>query len=371
MSKKLIIGYLLDDTLDVTDGVQQAMISIAEKMRAKGHDVHYIVTKTKRSDLENVQSLTNYWSVKFNGNSVRTPKPISKSKVKNLFSKNKFDVLHVQAPYSPYFTGRIIKKAPKNTRVFSTFHILPYNKMSTVGTKLLSKSLSKQNSRIDVAFAVSEPALEFMKNSFGLDGTVLPNPVDYEFYQTAKPKKSDKFTIVFVGRFEHRKGVENLVKAYHSLDKKIRDKTQLIMCGKGPLLNKLKKYSTDKNLKITFTGFVSEELKAQYLAGANIAIFPSISGESFGIVLTEAMSAGSEIVLAGNNPGYASVMVNFEEALFDGSKPHEIAKKIEKAYKNNSWRKQIGSKQKQEVKQYDIKSVVTELEKHYLKACEK
>ena len=77
IKNKLCIGYLLDDTLDKPDGVQQYVLAVGEYFRAKGHDVHYLVADTHRTDIKNVHSLGRFVSLKFNGNSVRTPLPAS------------------------------------------------------------------------------------------------------------------------------------------------------------------------------------------------------------------------------------------------------------------------------------------------------
>ncbi len=365
MAKSLTIGYILDDTLDVTDGVQQATISIAEKMRSYGHEVHYIVSETKRTDLENIHSIGKSYALKFNGNSVRTPLPTRKRAIIDLFNNIDFDVLHVQMPYSPFFAAQVINNAPEKIKIFGTFHILPYNLFSKFGTNILGKLLKKSQARIGKSYAVSEPALAFMESTFGLSGEVLPNPVDYNFYKSAKSKKEkNKTNIVFVGRFEQRKGVKQLIQAY----KLLKDKHNLkfVMCGKGPLYKELIELVNTENLDIEMPGFVSEKEKAERLSGADIAIFPSTSGESFGIVLTEAMSAGSEIVLGGNNPGYESVLHPWPETLFDASNPEKIAECLWKFIEDRELRHSIGVKQHLKAKDYDIEIVASKLLEDYI-----
>ncbi len=359
----MTIGYVLDDTLDKPDGVQQAVIVIAERMRALGHDVHYIVAETKRKDLKNVHSVSKLIPFKFNGNSTRTPLISSKRKIKRLLKENKFDVLHVQMPYSPLMAGRVIKLADKETKIVGTFHILPYSWVSRVGTTILGYWLSRNKKRFDKVYAVSPPALEFMKNNFGVEGSVIPNPVDYNFFhkQAVKKRSLKKKRIIFVGRFETRKGVRQLVEAYELLTEEVRSKIELKMAGKGPLLNELRQYSKQKRLDIKFPGFISDEQKAKSLAQADIAIFPSTSGESFGIVLTEAMSAGAGITLGGNNPGYSSVLTPWPYTLFDATDPVKIAGKITELTTNDKKRLEIGQSQHQAVKQYDINTVVDKL----------
>lgn len=357
----MIIGYVLDDTLDKSDGVQQAMISIAEKMRQLGHDVHYIVPICDRTDLSQVHRVGKIMSLKFNGNSIRTPIWSSKKKIKKLFLEVKFDVLHIQMPYSPLMAARVMRMAPSNTRLVGTFHILPYNLMARVGTKLLGFVLSATNNKLSAAFAVSEPALEFMKHNFGVNGKVLGNPVRYSFFNKYSKQKQNntKIRMVFVGRFDERKGVRELISAYEQM--KNRDNVDLIMCGKGPLWGEVNSINESKKLGVKLTGFVSEEEKAEYLSSADIAVFPSISGESFGIVLTEAMSAGSGVTLGGNNPGYASVLGAWPETLFNPKNINEFASFLDDWVVDTGRRKLIGSQQHQDVKQYDIDVIVDRL----------
>lgn len=367
MSRKLTIGYVLDDTLDVPDGVQQAMILIGETMRGRGHDVHYITSTTTRDDLNNVHVLARNFGLRFNGNTVRTPLPASHRAVKRLFAETAFDILHLQMPYSPLLAARVIKAAPSSTKVFGTFHILPYGRLSRLGTRALSWLLASSRRRIDVAYATSQPAADFMSSHFGLSGSPLPNPVRYGFFKSAKAfnKKVKHPSIVFVGRFDERKGVRQLVKAYELLvDQRVQ--ATLTTCGKGPLLEELKEYAGSRNLGIEFTGFVTEEEKAARLKAADIAIFPSTGGESFGIVLTEAMSAGAAVTLGGDNPGYASVLGEWPETLFDGRSPEAIADVIKKFLQDNKLRERTGKQQHEAVKRYDIEVIADSLEKDYL-----
>lgn len=357
----MIIGYVLDDTLDKSDGVQQAMITIGEKMRSLGHEVHYLVTDTKRADLENIHSLSGYYSMKFNGNSIRTPKPSSKKTIRKLLSEIKFDVLHVQMPYSPLMSARVVKLAPKTTKIFGTFHILPYNFSSRVGTKILGKYLYKTTKQFNKVFAVSEPARIFMKSTFGVDGEVLPNPISYKFFSSfagnIKPKR-----IVFVGRFDERKGVKQLIKTFSLINDGV---TELVMCGKGPLWDEVNATVQRDKLNVILPGFVSEEEKAKYLSSADIAIFPSTGGESFGIVLAEAMACGAGITLGGNNPGYSSVLSDWQDTLFNPFDSALLAEKINTFLTDSSRKREIATEQHDYVKNFDVDLITKRLENYY------
>lgn len=356
----MTIGYILDDTLDKPDGVQQAMIAIAEAMRAKGHDVHYIVPYTARKDLQNVHSIARLISLKFNGNSIRTPIWTSNKRINQLFSDVTFDILHVQMPYSPIMAARVIQRVPKSVKIVGTFHILPYGRLARIGTRILGFVLHRSKRLISSAYAVSEPAKQFMEESFGLSGGVMANPVDYGFYHGYSVfADSNSQKIVYVGRFDERKGVKQLVRAINLIEHK--DSLKVVMCGSGPLLNEIQTYAKEHELLIDFPGFVSEDEKARQLASATIAVFPSTGGESFGIVLTEAMSAGAGITIGGNNPGYASVLGPWPDTLFNPNNIQEFANLLQELLINPEKRYKIGKKQHESVKQYDIKIIVERL----------
>src|SRR5579875_4032120 len=96
------IGMVLDDTLDTPDGVQQYVLQVGRWLSAQGHDVHYLVGATTRTDIPNIHSLSRNKQVRFNGNRMSMPLPASRKKLKQFLRTEQFDVLHVQVPYSPF-----------------------------------------------------------------------------------------------------------------------------------------------------------------------------------------------------------------------------------------------------------------------------
>jgi phosphatidylinositol alpha-mannosyltransferase len=363
----MVVGFVLDDTLDVSDGVQQAVLTTGAEMTRRGHDVHYIVADTSFRDDLQIHSIAQFIKFKFNGNSVRTPRPASKKAIKNIFRQVSFDALYVQMPFSPFLSGRVISMAPSSVKIFGTFHILPYSKISYIGSRFLGMILRKSLKRFDGFFAVSKPARTFMQSVFRVDGTVLPNPIDYATYHArSKTAHSNNKSVVFVGRFDERKGALQLVQAISLLPPKIRMEVSFVMCGKGPLLIQAKSLAESNSLQIEFPGFVTDKQKIEYLSTATIAVFPSISGESFGIVLAEAMAAGSGVTVGGDNPGYKSVLGAWVETLFDARDPRIIADTLLHFLTNSSLRKKIGAEQHSHVQNYDVVKVVDKLESKYV-----
>lgn len=360
------IGFVLDDSLDSSDGVQQYILTLGKWLAAQGNEVHYLVGQTKRQDLTNIHSLSRNIGVRFNGNRMSMPLPAKRRVIKNLLKKQKFDVLHIQMPYSPFLGGRILRQAHKvspSTALVGTFHILPFGLLQRWASRILMLWLRPTSKFLAKVWSVSEPAAKFAAN-LGLTSTVLPNSIDTKSFNVKKLTQQ-QFTIVFLGRLVQRKGCAELLAAI----KLVKDKSNLrvVIGGKGPQLEQLQRQVATDGLSdiVEFAGYVAEAKKPAFLAAADLAIFPSISGESFGIVLLEAMAAGSGVVLAGNNPGYTSVMSSLPSSLFDPRDTDGLAVKIDSLRTDSKQFKAMHQAQQQHVKQFDVTIVGKKLVSYY------
>ena len=374
MSNQLTkIGFVLDASLDSTDGVQQYVIDLGEWLREKNYDVHYLVGETKRKDLKNIHSLSKNISVKFNGNRTNIPLPTSKKMLKDFLAKEDFDILHIQAPYSPFLAQRIIQSAYKRTVIIGTFHVVAYSKLVSFSSKLLSFWNGKSLKHFDQMLSTSPASKKFAKKTFGIESRVLPNVIDYHRFNIARsiPEYADNvITILFLGRLVPRKGCIALIESVNLLkNRNDLPEFRLLICGKGPQENQIRdliaKYKLED--KITLKGFINEVDKPSYYASADISIFPSSGGESFGIVLLEALASGRSVVLGGNNIGYKSVLSPQPDLLFNPKNIHDIANKLsyfmlrkEEAKKMRIWGSQYA-------KDFDISIIGNELIKIYQK----
>lgn len=376
-SPKLKIALVLDEGLDNPDGVQQYMLSVGGWLTSQGHEVHYLVGQTTRKDVPNLWSLSKNIHVSSNGNQMTIPLPTSTKKLKRLLEDQKFDVLHVQTPYSPFMGGKLINLAGPNVAVVGTFHILPNSRIITLGNWLLGLWCRRSLKRFDVMLSVSAAAGMFALKTFKIDSTILPNVIDYRRFNSAEPlpKYSDGvFTILFLGRLVERKNCLTLIRALAKLkDIEGIEEFRLVICGRGPLEAKLRKQVNDLGLsKVTeFVGFVEEEVKPNYYASANLTVFPSSGGESFGIVLLEAMASGNSAVLAGNNPGYASVMAPSPEQLFEPNNAEVLANLIEMYMHDERLRKQKAQWGRDYAKQFDVNIIGPKLVNIYNMALRK
>ncbi|GAC1390882.1 MAG: glycosyltransferase family 4 protein [Candidatus Saccharimonadales bacterium] len=352
------IGYVLDDTLDKPDGVQQYILTLGNWMQRQGHEVHYLVGESYRSDVT-VHSLSKNIRVKFNKNNVSIPLPVDSKRIKALLTSEHFDVLHVQLPYSPMLGAKIIRLAPQSTAVVGTFHIFPYSKVVKVATHILGLYLRRNTKRFDAVMSVSTASQLFAKKHFHISSTVVPNAVDLETFTAPHDTNKTKLVILFLGRLVERKGCEHLLRSIALLPRGVKDNITVIIGGRGPLQKKLQKLTKKLHLNdiVEFVGYIDETKKAEFLAKSDISVFPSLGGESFGIIIVEAIAAGSSVVLAGNNPGYASILSTIPETLIDPLNHRFLAEKIELLLRDSALRSRYHEQQKQVIEQYNVSVV--------------
>lgn len=173
---------------------------------------------------------------------------------------------------------------------------------------------------------------------------------------------------MYVGRLEKRKGVIYLLKAYARVAKK-RDDVELVIAGKGELMESLKSYVRQHNVpNVRFLGFVTEQEKLDLLHQATVFCSPALYGESFGIVLLEAMASGT-VTVAGNNPGYSGVLNGAgQQSLVSPKQLDEFAHKLDTMLDDQDIRKAWVAWAKKDIQQYDYKKVVDQYEKVYKQA---
>lgn len=376
-SNTLKIGFVLDDGLDNPDGVQQYILAMGRWLQSQGHDVRYLVGQTERQDIAGVLSMSRNVSWKFNGNRGTMPLPANRAKITKILDEEQFDILHVQVPYSPFMAHRVVQAASAKTAVIGTFHVAPNGRLMIAGTAGLGRLLRRSVKRFDCMLSVSPTAARFAKQTFAVDSCVLPNVIDYPRFSTAAPfvrYKDGVPTILFLGRLVARKGCMVLLQAIALLRSSQPElEFKVLICGRGGLEASLQAYAHEHKLEniITFVGFVSEEDKPRYYASADIAVFPSSGGESFGIVLLEAMASGKAAVLAGDNPGYRSVMEPQPDLLFDPHDPQKLAVLLNEYIANLDQRHAIMQWGKDYTEQFDVDRVGKQLVKIYREALHK
>ncbi len=368
---KLKIGFVFDDSLDRTDGVQQYILALGKYYTDIGHQVFYLVGETNRTDINNLYSLSKNLKVNFNKNSLSTPVYVSNKKLDAVLNELNLDIAHIQMPFSPLLAGRIIKRIHHNTVIIGTFHIVGFNSIEKHTSKFLSYIIKNQLSLFDKIFSVSTVAQDFGKKEFNLSSEILGCPVNYDLYHTGKKKKDDCFTILSLGRLVTRKGTITLLKSIKILFDRgtLPDNIKVIIAGDGPLKARLVKYCKDNNIDkiVHFLGYISEDEKISLYQAADICVFPAIGGESFGIVLLEAMAASNAVILAADNSGYRSVLNDFRSQLFPIKNSNILAKKIDFFVKNPLKRKEVVKLTSEYAKRFDVTEIGDQLLENYYK----
>jgi phosphatidylinositol alpha-mannosyltransferase len=219
---------------------------------------------------------------------------------------------------------------------------------------------------LHVLTSVSESGAEYASSLTDQPITIIPNGIDLKKYRlTAKKQKSKELNIVFVGRLEKRKGVKYLLEAFQLFSQDNPD-AKLIIAGDGPDREKLEMLADDLKLQnIEFLGFVSDELKLELLQNATIFCSPAIFGESFGIVLLEAMATGT-VCVGGSNSGYIDVMQGVGAiSLVNPEDSEEFARRLNLLTHEQELRDLWQAWAKDYVKQFNYPCIVDQYEQLY------
>ena len=371
----LTIGFVFDDTLDALDGVQQHIITIGTELVRRGHDVHYLVGETHHSPVPQTVSLARNVMVSFNGNRMRIPLPVRKREIRAALAHNNYDILHIQAPYSPLFGGRVLECAPQSTGVVATYHIAPIDRRARYGGRALGLVNAHSHRRVDEVIAVSQVAAQYAQFTAHTHGTIIANPVNVDKFATAAHRATRDAAhphIVFLGRLVPRKGAQLLLEA---LDYGERHGMfpmpglHVTIAGEGPLMDDCVQRAARLRTPVQFVGTVDEG-KADLLASADVAVFPAIGGETFGIVLPEAIASGAGVTLAGDNPGYRWTMRGDEDALFSVGPDHArvLAERIERALTDAPWARRLHAREEALLDRYNVQAVTDEVEQVYARA---
>ena len=254
--KKLKVALLTDGSLDSVDGVAQYILELGSFLQKPASDceVHYLCAQTKRSDLKNLHSFAKTVNVKFNGNYLGMPLPVSRQKIQAFLQEHHFDVVHVAAPYSPFFAGRFIRALPPETKIVVQLHVLPYGRLAEWGMRLWyfkGGFLHLGLKRADVFIASTPNVAQFFEKLWQIKTTLIGHPLEIQKFVTKKRSVhlQDKINLVFLGRLVVRKGVLQLVRALSLLKPQLLEKTHLHIGGKGQLKDALSSLIAELNLE--------------------------------------------------------------------------------------------------------------------------
>ena len=298
------IGLVCPYSLTLPGGVQNQVLGLARTMRELGHDVRVLGPCDGPPPDSGVTPLGDSIPTAANGSMAPiAPDPSAQLRTIRALRDERFDVVHLHEPLAPgvTHTALVFKAQP----LVGTFHaageIAAYKWMSPLARWALAK--------LDLRFAVSNDAMEMARRNVGGTYELVFNGVELGPYAKAEPYPSQGPTIFFLGRHEPRKGLAVLLEAMQELPAGVR----LWVGSDGPETTALRQqYAGDP--RIEWLGRISDREKVARLMAADVFCAPSLGGESFGVVLIEAMAASTAVV-ASDLPGYANVARAGRDAL--------------------------------------------------------
>lgn len=310
MTGKLSIGMICPYSFDVPGGVQAHVLELAQVFIARGHEVSVLAPSSPDAELPDfVESAGKAIAIPYNGSVARLKfGPRTYARIRRWIMAHDFDVLHVHEPNAPSLSMLALKVA--EGPIVATFHT------STTKSLVLTTFrgvLRPYHEKIAGRIAVSELARRWQVQALGADAVEIPNGVDVAAFANAPllegyPRAGG--TVLFLGRFdEPRKGMDVLLGALPTLVAKHPD-LEVLIVGRGDE-DELRTRAGDLASHLRFLGLVTDEEKASALRSADVYCAPNLGGESFGIVLVEAMSAGTAVV--------ASELDAFRRVLRDGN----------------------------------------------------
>jgi phosphatidyl-myo-inositol alpha-mannosyltransferase len=307
-------------------GVNEHVRFTYEAMRRMGHDVWIITSKygRQRESEGHVIRLGTGWAAPANGSIGRVTLGLRfKQQAREVLGQHPFDILHFHEPLVPFLSPTVLDAS--ETVNIGTFHAFGgFSPSYWIGRRFASSLANKLDGRI----AVSGAARHFINRYFPGDYRIIPNGVDLAHFTDAQPYeelRDGALNILFVGRFEERKGLIHLLKAYHRLRKRKVD-ARLLVVGDGPKRREYRRFVGLRGIRdVEWLGRVGDEEKVRYFASADVFCAPNTGQESFGIVLLEAMAAGVPIV-ASDIHGFKRVVErNVQGILVEPRNPRALA----------------------------------------------
>ncbi|GAB3116763.1 glycosyltransferase family 4 protein [Janibacter alkaliphilus] len=303
------VGIVCPYSFDVPGGVQFHIRDLAGYLDTHGHHVSVLAPADEGTVLPPfVQPAGRALPIRYNGSVARLMfGPVAATKVSRWLEQGDFDVVHIHEPLAPSLSLLALWAA--ETPVVATFHTSNLrSRVLQASYPLLRPSLEKIHGRI----AVSEDARRTVTTHIGGDAVVIPNGVDTAAFAQAPVRPEwtgtpEAPTIAFLGRIdEPRKGLPVLLDALPAILERIPGLRVLVI---GPGHGDAVRARLEPRVAeaITFLGALSDEDKAAVLASADLYLAPHTGGESFGIVLVEAMAAGAP-VLASDLPAFVRVL---------------------------------------------------------------
>ncbi len=366
------IGLVCPYNIAKGGGVQEIVKAMQTELVRRGHDVVIITPQPREPYVDDGRRVIFLGSATDVKTPLNTTAQFSASmltdEIDSMLEHEKFDVLHFHEPWIPVLSRQILSRS-KTVNV-ATFHAkLPETVVSRTVAKVITPYTKPLLRHIDSFTAVSEAAAEYLLSLADVPVEIIPNGIDLKHFKktAATPQKpaNGLKTILYVGRLEGRKGVKYLLRAFAELEAR-EPNVRLVIAGDGVDREKLEAEAVELGLRqVEFLGYIDEATKKQLLQTADVFCSPAIYGESFGVVLLEALASGL-VTVAGDNPGYEAVMQGLGKlSLVNPKDTSQFAHRLQLLLTDDDLRALWQKWAKDYVRQFDYPKIVDRYEAVY------
>jgi phosphatidylinositol alpha-mannosyltransferase len=352
-------------TWDVPGGVQEHIKELTEALIGLGHEVSVISPADDDAPLPHyVVPAGRAVPVPYNGSVARLAFGfLSAARVRRWVREGAFDVLHVHEPAAPSLS--LLACWVADGPIVATFHTAnPRSRALHAAYLALQTALEKISGRI----AVSEAARTTLVEHMGGDAVLIPNGVTISRYEKADPLPGwpgAGGALGFLGRMdEPRKGLDVLLRAFMLLAEQ-RPGLRLLVAGRGDLDDVRSRVPREFRDRLILLGQVSQEAKARFYHSVDVFCAPNTGGESFGIVLIEAMAAGAPIVASDLNAFRLVLRGGRAGELFPSGDPAALAAAAGRLLDDPALRQRLSAAATDAVRAYDWPMVARDVVKVY------
>jgi phosphatidylinositol alpha-mannosyltransferase len=359
LTRTLKIGIVCPYGWDTPGGVQNHVRDLAEYLIAAGHNVSVLAPVIDETKIPSyVTSAGKPIAIPYNGAVARVLfGPIAFARVRQWIGQGDFDILHLHEPAIPSIS--LLACWAAEGPMVGTFHAAAKRQKAIFAIgPILEPVIEKLSARI----AVSEAARETLTEHLETDAVVIPNGIYADRYRDGvAQEKWQGNTLGFIGRFEEpRKGLSVLVDALPIISRFAPD-VRVFIAGPGESDEVIESIDPQLRSRFTFLGKISEQDKANFLASISLYIAPNTGGESFGIILAEALAGGATVV-ASDIPAFDSLLNHGQYGeLFESESSTDLAKRVIDLLRDEKRRVEIGKAGKLHAQQFDWKVVADQI----------
>jgi phosphatidylinositol alpha-mannosyltransferase len=359
LTRTLKIGIVCPYGWDTPGGVQNHVRDLAEYLIAAGHNVSVLAPVIDETKIPSyVTSAGKPIAIPYNGAVARVLfGPIAFARVRQWIAQGDFDILHLHEPAIPSIS--LLACWAAEGPMVGTFHAAAKRQKAIFAIgPILEPVIEKLSARI----AVSEAARETLTEHLETDAVVIPNGIYADRYRDGvAQEKWQGNTLGFIGRFEEpRKGLSVLVDALPIISRFAPD-VRVFIAGPGESDEVIESIDPQLRSRFTFLGKISEQDKANFLASISLYIAPNTGGESFGIILAEALAGGATVV-ASDIPAFDSLLNHGQYGeLFESESSTDLAKRVIDLLRDEKRRVEIGKAGKLHAQQFDWKVVADQI----------